>query len=500
MKMRDFKLVKLLSHRLRALLHLRKHSLINELLAIFNAAKERYEQDIKITRLVKHWANANNLRYTLVYKKVDNRRHILKYASLFAFLNQRGIGTVVHEKRALFWYKIAAEEGQDSFAQRKLGWCYRKGFGIEPDDFSAFIWYRKAAEAGSTAGQRDVAYCYRNGIGTEMDEYQAFLWYKKSAENGSSRAQTDLAFCFRNGLGVQVDRSKAFYWHKKSAESGYRIAQLHLGDCYRDGLGTIINEEGAFFWYRKAAMAGNSAAQVRLANCYFEGFGTAKDLVKACEWSQKSAKAGNPIGLLYLGDCYREGVGIAQNHQLAYKCYQKAAAKGDSTAKRRIYLCEVKGIGVKKKSFDNVNEFTDDDKSIALTATNTELYQASEIGNASLPNPDLLTIAKNIPAEDVPHGMSTVEESEKTISQPLRPIKKISQHRNSISFDHWDAKAVTELANVISGSQSKTDPSLLIPKNSVKVRSNNHTVSSSGKSLKTTTTVTISFQVEHSVS
>lgn len=50
------------------------------------------------------------------------------------------------------------------------------------DEHKAFNYYQKAANMGYAEAINVVGCCYLYGYGIELDEYQAFICYKKLAE------------------------------------------------------------------------------------------------------------------------------------------------------------------------------------------------------------------------------------------------------------------------------------------------------------------------------
>ena len=69
-----------------------------------------------------------------------------------------------------------------------LAHCYEDGIGCLVDEGKAFYWYKKSAEQENSFGQWRLAHCYEDGIGCCVDKEKAFYWYKKSAEQGNSFA------------------------------------------------------------------------------------------------------------------------------------------------------------------------------------------------------------------------------------------------------------------------------------------------------------------------
>jgi len=74
------------------------------------------------------------------------------------------------------------EERGDTWAQARLGWCYRCGWGVEQDDSKAVEWFKKAAEGEDIEAYAMLAMCYTYGIGVEKDYEEALKWHLKVRE------------------------------------------------------------------------------------------------------------------------------------------------------------------------------------------------------------------------------------------------------------------------------------------------------------------------------
>lgn len=79
--------------------------------------------------------------------------------------------------------KKVAEQG-DVVAQYNLGWCYRRGEGVEKNNEEAVKWYRKAAKQGYEEAQYELGGCYANGIGVKRNEKKVTKWYQKAVKRG----------------------------------------------------------------------------------------------------------------------------------------------------------------------------------------------------------------------------------------------------------------------------------------------------------------------------
>ena len=152
-------------------------------------------------------------------------------------------------KKAFYWYEKAAEQG-DSYAQdvlkimnhillakqnkkvdpkslMKLGNMYRYGMltGVAQDYKKALYWYKKAAEQSHSKSLIKIGFMYRRGEGVLQDSKKAILWFKKAADLGDSQAPEKIGDIYNQGIGVPQDHKKALYWYKKAADLGNSYAQ-----------------------------------------------------------------------------------------------------------------------------------------------------------------------------------------------------------------------------------------------------------------------------------
>ena len=68
---------------------------------------------------------------------------------------RNGQGVDVNHKKAIEWYKKAAEQG-DAEAQCTVGGMYRHGQGVDKCDSSAMRWFAKAAAQGFEEAQAAI--------------------------------------------------------------------------------------------------------------------------------------------------------------------------------------------------------------------------------------------------------------------------------------------------------------------------------------------------------
>ena len=162
--------------------------------------------------------------------------------------------------------RLAAKHEAKENADRKAKEAYSKGLAAyKKNDYpEAVKWYRKSAEQGYAAAQCNLGYCYKKGEGVEQSYVEAVKWYRKSAEQGYAAAQCNLGYCYHNGEGVEQSYVEAVKWYRKAAEQGNANAQCNLGLCYENGYGVPESYSEAVKWYRKAAEQGEQKAKAAL--------------------------------------------------------------------------------------------------------------------------------------------------------------------------------------------------------------------------------------------
>ena len=131
-----------------------------------------------------------------------------------------------------FSYLRAAEQGHAT-AQRELGGCFQSGACWDVDERKAVLWYRKAAEGG------DSEALYR------------FCTLILRVPN-SLRACHSLGDCLFNGRGVEQNEAGAVELWKQAAARGSRALQSH--SCQFVVQATCVSEL-ATRWHTRSKQA-----------------------------------------------------------------------------------------------------------------------------------------------------------------------------------------------------------------------------------------------------
>lgn len=198
---------------------------------------------------------------------------------------------------ALRLWKALAEAGNSS-AQLNLGLLYSLGQGVPKDERKAVSWYRKAAEQGNAKAQHVlVGTMYDAGQGVSKDEQQAVSWYRKAAEQGYADAQVSLGNMYETGQGVPQDAQQAVAWYRKAADQGYDRAQYNLGNMYFQGRGVPKDEQSAYFWWLLASVGGGkNAIKARdIAERRLSPEQRAAAQASARDWQPKTATESNSV-------------------------------------------------------------------------------------------------------------------------------------------------------------------------------------------------------------
>jgi serine/threonine-protein kinase len=192
-------------------------------------------------------------------------------------------------------YRIAAKQNHPQ-AQRRLGWLYAQGLGVEKSEEQALRWYRKAAEQNDAAAQENIGLFYQEGrAGLAVDYPEALRWFRKAAVQNDPAAQNSIGLFYQLGrAGLAVDYQEAMRWYRKAAEQGDPLAQANVGYMYQEALGVARSYDEALRWYRKAAEQHNSFALRNIGVYYENGWGgLPRDLAEARNWYKEAASRGD---------------------------------------------------------------------------------------------------------------------------------------------------------------------------------------------------------------
>jgi TPR repeat protein len=237
--------------------------------------------------------------------------------------------------------KPAAASGQ-VWAENNLGLLYAHGRGVARDDALAAFWFKKAADKGDQSAAMNLAGLYFSGRVKPEDPTQA-------AEMDKARSKLELASlqldCYqKNDPQTCTKLQKSLL---DGASTGDPEAELRLGDAYYFGLAGLPRDLGlSVAWTSKAANQNLKEAESKLALYYSIGTGVAQDDARALSWTEKAADQGDLLAQLSAAHSYEAGVGTRADPAKAFSWYLAAAKAGAEPAQEKVGAAYAFGHGV----------------------------------------------------------------------------------------------------------------------------------------------------------
>lgn len=169
-------------------------------------------------------------------------------------------------------YEAHARAGHP-IAQKNLGTCYFRGWGVAQSIDQATALYEKAALQNYDVAQYNLGVCYRQGDGVDADSSRMLELYQKAADQGLHAAQCALAKCYLYGRGVPLDWAKATSIMTAAAE-GYPAAMVILARWYEMGYNKLVPDTRKAMEYAIRAVYEKEIDAwdifLRLLSCHYE--------------------------------------------------------------------------------------------------------------------------------------------------------------------------------------------------------------------------------------
>jgi len=136
-----------------------------------------------------------------------------------------------------------------------LGGTYDDGVHfLNAKDYSkAARAFHASAASGNAAAERRIGFLYYNGTGVEQDGAAALAWFERAAEHGDVESQVNLGKMYENGLFAPQDDAKSAHYFRLAAEQGHRGAQFRLGEITYLGTGVARDPAEAMKWWLLAS-------------------------------------------------------------------------------------------------------------------------------------------------------------------------------------------------------------------------------------------------------
>jgi TPR repeat protein len=212
-------------------------------------------------------------------------------------------------------------------AMTMLGHLYDVGQGVKADDKRAVEWYRLAADRGDREAEVALALLYLQGRGVPVDKAKARDLFIAAAAKDQPVALYNLALMRIEGVVLPSDFAKARDEMHRAAELGNAEAQYAYAKML-DETGDDATQKEITYWLGMAARAGHVPAEVEYALRIARGRGSAVDLETAVLFLNRAAYAGNPIAQNRIARLIATGVGLPFNDVEAAKWHLLAKAAG----------------------------------------------------------------------------------------------------------------------------------------------------------------------------
>jgi uncharacterized protein len=102
---------------------------------------------------------------------------------------------------------------------------YEEGYGVDKDVKRAVMWYKLAADQGLTDAQFRLGFLSEQGRGVPHDDAEAAKWYTMAAEHGYAPAMARLGSLYADGKGVPADNLKAYFWLTLATKQNLKLAE-----------------------------------------------------------------------------------------------------------------------------------------------------------------------------------------------------------------------------------------------------------------------------------
>ena len=89
---------------------------------------------------------------------------------------------------------------------------------------SELDYFKKLADEGNMEDQRRLGFMYYKGDGVDRNYEKAFTYLLKAAKQGDGNAQAAVGWMYSEGKGVSLDEEESLFWSNKACSKGDEIA------------------------------------------------------------------------------------------------------------------------------------------------------------------------------------------------------------------------------------------------------------------------------------
>ncbi len=150
----------------------------------------------------------------------------------------------INYSQAFYWHRRLArlavhlklEDPVYSETMYNTGVFYADGLGIKQDHKKAFYWFKKAADRGDDIAMFRLALIYSDGLGVASNLQESLDWLKRAVVAGNLDAKVLLAQVYSEGKLVTQNNSLAIKLLREAVEQNSASASFALGNYYLHGI------------------------------------------------------------------------------------------------------------------------------------------------------------------------------------------------------------------------------------------------------------------------
>jgi TPR repeat protein len=326
------------------------HAQLEYAQAMFKAAAQLADKAQNGNPIDSKTAKKNRDYWTTQGLKIVKKLAAVNYApALFEYGVQSS-----DKERAFDLYNKAAGLSHPE-ASYRVGVCFELGIGTRRDARKAVLWYKRAADLGDTKALYKLGMTHLHGtLGEQKNIQEAVALLEEAAAKADSEnphALHELALLYErptyemsaisaDGRSVvRKDETRALSLFMAAGKLGYPPSQFRLGCCYEYGtLGCDVNAKKSIAWYSYAAQKGEPESELALSGWYLTGSDgiLQQSDTEAYLWARKAAEKGLVKAEYALGYFCEVGIGVHKDLNEAKKWYFKAAAQKHPKAISRL--------------------------------------------------------------------------------------------------------------------------------------------------------------------
>jgi TPR repeat protein len=152
--------------------------------------------------------------------------------------------SVVNYPQAFYWHRRLArlavhlklEDPVYSETMYNTGVFYAEGLGVKQDYKKALYWFKKAADRGDDIAMFRLAIIYSDGLGIKSNLKESLDWLKRAVVAGNLDAKVLLAQVYSEGQLVSQNNVLAIKLLREAVEKNSASASFALGNFYLHGI------------------------------------------------------------------------------------------------------------------------------------------------------------------------------------------------------------------------------------------------------------------------